>query len=221
MKIKWLGHSCFLMTTDSGVKIVTDPFAKEIGYELKNVEADIVTVSHDHFDHNNVEGVNGATVILRTPGEFTHGDVRITGIKTWHDEANGTLRGENTIFLFEMDGIRLLHLGDLGCMPGSEIYKSIGSLDVLMAPIGGTYTIGPRMACDIANETHTNILIPMHYQTPKLQLNKPLLGIESLINVAVDCKIHKLNESYCTISQSNLGEDRILILEPSMEKYAD
>lgn len=217
MQIHWFGHSCFMLTAESGIRILLDPFDDEIGYSLGRVEADIVTRSHDHHDHSNIGAVAGDPILITEAGEQVINGIRITGIPSFHDEEQGALRGGNLIFLFEMDGLRLAHLGDIGEFPTQEALDMMGNLDVLFAPVGGIYTIGPRTACDIANLTHTNVLIPMHFQTPKLKLKKPILGVEPLLSVARSCSIHKLNQSDCTITKESLGTDRLLVLEPSAE----
>ena len=117
MKIKYFGHSCFKLTESTGFSVLTDPFGG-IGYELpKTINSDVVTVSHDHFDHNNVGAVSGNPTVLRKDGFFDFGDVEITGVKSYHDEEGGALRGENVIYKYRMDGLDICHLGDLGTTP--------------------------------------------------------------------------------------------------------
>lgn len=218
MQIHWYGHSCFLLTAENGTRILLDPFDDDIGYSLGKVEADIVTCSHGHHDHNYLDAVLGEPIALLDAGTEIINGIRITGIPSFHDEEGGKLRGNNLIFLFEMDGLRLAHLGDIGDIPSQEALDTMGNLDILFAPVGGIYTIGPRTACDIANLTQTNVLIPMHYQTPKLKLGKPILGVDPLLSVARNCSIHKLNQSDCTMTPESLGTDRLLVLMPSAEQ---
>ncbi len=213
MIIKWYGHSSFLLTAQSGLKIFIDPCGPDTGYRLHDIEADIVTVSHQHDDHNYVAAIRGTPIVLQEAGVFEKDGVRITGIPSFHDEVGGKKRGSNLIFLFEMDGLRIAHLGDLGALPSEEAFAALGKLDVLLTPVGGTYTIDPPAACEIANRTCTRVLIPMHFQTPKLTLSKPLLGIEPLLSIARNCKIHKLNQSEASITHETLGEDRVLVLD--------
>lgn len=217
MNIHWYGHSCFLFTTANGTRIITDPFESGIGYTLTGAEADIVTISHNHYDHNHAAAVQGAPVILNTQGEHTVLDICITGIRSFHDAQQGALRGENLIFVYEIDGMRIAHLGDIGDMPSKEAFAQLGKINVLLAPVGGIYTIDPRTACDIANIVQAEVLIPMHYQTPKLKLRETILGVDTLLSIAKDCRIHRLNQSHCNITQENLGIDRLLVLTPSME----
>jgi len=213
MNIKWYGHSTFLFTAENGLKILTDPCGPGYGYTLGGIGADIVTVSHDHGDHNYLAAVAGAPKVLRTPGVTQEGGARITGIATFHDDAEGRKRGKNLIFLFELDGLRVAHLGDLGAIPPEDVFDALGKLDVLLAPIGGTYTIGPKEASEIAGRTCARVFIPMHYQTPQLRLGATLLGIDALLKISKGCKIHKLNQSEATVTPESLGEDRLLVLD--------
>ncbi len=213
MKLKWYGHSSFLLTADNGLRIFTDPCDPATGYTLANIEADVVTMSHDHHDHNYQDAFCGSPSFIREAITQEISGARITGIPSVHDDVGGKKRGGNLIFLFELDGLRIAHLGDLGETPPDETFALLGKLDVLLAPVGGTYTIDPPTACRIANRTKTKVFIPMHYQTSALRLNVPLLGIESLLSVAKGCRIHKLNQSEATITPESLGEDRLLVLD--------
>ncbi len=213
MHIRYYGHSCFGLTASSGVKILTDPCAPEVGYTLKNIEADVVTISHDHYDHNYLEAVAGEPAVIRTAGVHRASGIQITGVESYHDNKQGALRGPNLMFVYEIDGMRVAHMGDLGAYPGEEAMNLLGKVHVLLVPVGGTYTITPSVACKLANALKTQILIPMHYQTPKLTLPKPLLEVESLLSIAKNCRIHKLNQADCIITPENLGEDRVLVLE--------
>lgn len=216
MNILWYAHSCFMLTNDAGVRILTDPFQPSIGYTLEGVETEIVTISHDHFDHNHAHAATNSPFIIRQAGEYIAHNIRITGYESFHDEQEGALRGNNIIFRYEIDGMRVVHFGDIGVMPSDETLEAIGEVDVLLVPVGGIYTIGPQTACDIANATNTKVMVPMHYQTPKLTLDKKILGVDTLLSVAKNCKIHKLNQSECTITADTLGDDRILMLDPSL-----
>ena len=164
MKIRYLGHSCFQLTLESGVKIITDPY-QGVGYELpKNLRADIVTVSHDHFDHNYVQAVGGSPEWIQGEGTGECSGVRITGIKTWHDGAQGQVRGKNTVYILECDGLRICHLGDIGETCTQELCEKIGTIDLLLMPIGGTYTIDAQQAFVYAQMLCPKIVIPMHYR---------------------------------------------------------
>ena len=164
MDIEYLGHSCFCIQTNNGVRILTDPYTK-VGYELpKNVQADIITVSHGHFDHNFVDGVKGAKTVLNTTNPFSGEDLIITGTQTDHDEKGGTLRGKNIVYKIEADGITLTHLGDLGEPCTAQTLAKIGNTDVLFIPVGGTYTIDAEEAKKYISNVKPKIAILMHYR---------------------------------------------------------
>lgn len=212
MEIKWYGHSCFLMTDGNGVRILTDPYGSHIGYELPEISADAVTISHEHADHNNISTVISNTVIVRSPGEYEVKGVKIIGIETDHDRCGGALRGKNTMFIYEMDGMRILHCGDLGIIPPDETIAKIGHIDVMMVPIGAIYTIDDLEAREFANIVKPKVVIPMHYKTPKLKIE--LCGLAPFVDAAKDCRIHNINDWECTIQPISLGEDRVIVLRP-------
>lgn len=163
MKIRYLGHSCFQLIAKNGTSIITDPYTK-VGYELPDgLWTDIVTVSHGHFDHNYTQAMHG-NVVINKAGEYSFNQVRITGIDSWHDEKQGVLRGANVIFKIKMDGIVVCHLGDLGEPFQEDFLKKIGEVDVLLLPIGGTYTIDSKQAKTYADKIAPKKIIPMHYR---------------------------------------------------------
>ncbi len=173
-KITWLGHACFLIVASDGARVLTDPFDGSVGYDVPAVEADIVTVSHGHFDHNNIEVVRGDPKVVDTPGDRSFGSVRIRGIQTYHDTKSGALRGPNVVFIIETDGMTICHAGDLGHNLSDETVESIGRVDVLLLPVGGTYTLDAKAALEVVHKLDPRIVIPMHYKTPDLKLS----GIE-------------------------------------------
>lgn len=212
MEIKWYGHSCFLMTDGNGVRILTDPYGSHIGYELPQISADAVTISHEHSDHNNISPVISNTVIIRSPGEYEVKGVKIIGIETDHDRCGGALRGKNVMFIYELDGMRVLHCGDLGIIPPEETIEKIGHIDVMMVPIGAIYTIDDLEAREFANIIKPKVVIPMHYKTAKLKME--LCGLAPFVDAAKDCRIHNMNDWECTIQPISLGEDRVIVLRP-------
>ena len=172
MDIKYLGHSSFLIKTKTA-KIVTDPFDPEmVGLKFPKTEADVVTISHNHKDHNqfkNVSGINGVNpLIIDMPGEFEKMGVRIFGFQTFHDKTQGTERGENILYKFESEGISVLHCGDLGLIPEESFLETIGEVDILMIPVGGIYTIDAEEAVSLVKKIEPSIVIPMHYGSGKL-----------------------------------------------------
>lgn len=175
MKIKYLGHSSFQITESTGVSIVTDPYDDSVGYRMPEVAADAVTVSHHHYDHDAVSKVRGNPVILDKETGFTLKDgVDISSIMSFHDDCRGKKRGENIIFKFRIDGLDVCHLGDLGEDCSSDLIEMILPVNVLLIPVGGTYTIDAAMAKEYVDRIMPDIVIPMHYRAKgcKLDIDK-------------------------------------------------
>ena len=168
MILTWLGHACFMMTLDDGTKIVTDPFDASVGYKVPRVECDIVTTSHGHHDHNAVEELLSFGKRISEEGVFESEKLRISAISSFHDEANGTKRGKNLIFKFEADGKTIVHLGDLGHITDEAQTAFIRNADVLLIPIGGTYTITTEEAIEIIEMASPKCAVPMHFLTPAI-----------------------------------------------------
>ncbi len=149
--------------------LVTDPYTSDIGLKFpKHTTANIVTISHEHDDHNFISAIDGTPKIVRGPGEYDIAGVGIVGIGTYHDDQKGATRGRNTIFRIEMDGLNIVHLGDLGHALSAPEIESLDGVDILLIPVGGFYTIGPDIAATIVHEVEPSIVIPMHYGRPDL-----------------------------------------------------
>lgn len=169
MEITWYGHSCFRLK-DRNITILTDPYSREIGYNLPRVQADVVTVSHDHPGHNWTQGVKGQPRILDGPGEYEIRGVFITGISTFHDDKQGANSGRNTVFLFEFDDLTVCHLGDIGHVPTQTQVEMLTETDVLLIPVGGGGTINAAQAAEVISALEPRLVIPMHYKTEFCQL---------------------------------------------------
>jgi L-ascorbate metabolism protein UlaG (beta-lactamase superfamily) len=164
--ITWLGLSCFRIRGSQAV-IITDPFPPGLGYTLGKQTADIVTVSHPHPSHSYDQGINSEHRLVKGPGEYEISGVLILGISTYHDSVKGQSRGKNTIYLMEIDGVNVLHLGDLGHVLSDEQVEEIGNVDVLLLPVGGVSTINAAMAAEVMRKLEPKVVIPMHYKTDK------------------------------------------------------
>lgn len=174
MIITYLGQSCFKLQDkvgSDGVTLVTDPYGKEIGLKLSPIEADLVTVSHNHPDHNNVAAVKGSPFIIDCAGEYDVKGILIEGIDSFHDNEHGALRGLNTIYRIEMDDISIVHLGDLGHILDDAQLEKLSGTDILLIPVGGKYTLDSKQAVEVINQIEPRIVIPMHYQVPGLTEN--------------------------------------------------
>jgi len=185
MNIIWYGQSCFQISSSQGknnhVSIIIDPLGGDIGLKLpRKLEADIVLISHDHFDHNNIKAVSGSPLVIKGPGEYDARGVFIQGISGYHDNSQGAERGNVTIYIIEAEGLRICHLGDLGQKElSSDQLEKIGEVDILMIPVGGVYTIDADEAIKIMAQVEPKITIPMHYQIPKLKIK--LGGIDKFL----------------------------------------
>ena len=175
-KLTWYGQACFLLETEAGTRILKDPIPKGIGYELpQGFKADIVTISHEHFDHNNVAFVSGKPRVIRGLTADKKGwtrvdeklkDVSIRSVGVYHDGERGAARGLDTVFIFEVGGVRIAHLGDLGHVLNDDQLTAIGAVDVLLVPVGGTFTIDGLKATRVIEQLRPRIMvIPMHYKT--------------------------------------------------------
>ena len=178
MRISYLGHAAFLLTASDGTRIITDPyepnaFRGAIRYGAITGPADYVTVSHDHSDHNYLDGIAGNPQVIYSAGVRQAGAVRVTATPTFHDATGGKERGENLVFLFEDAGLRVCHCGDLGHVPAPG---AIGPADVLLVPVGGYFTIGPDEAHRVAELVGARVVIPMHFATDKAKM--PIAGVE-------------------------------------------
>ena len=165
MKIEYLGHSCFKLTESTGTTVITDPYQK-VGYEMvEGQTADAVTVSHAHFDHDNVQAVSGNPSILRKEGFYQLPGVEVRGIKSYHDTNEGKLRGENVIFKIRMDGLDICHMGDLGEECSAELLEMLLPVNILLIPVGGPYTIDAEQAKEYVDRLMPDVVIPMHYRS--------------------------------------------------------
>ncbi len=169
MEIKWHGHSCFEI--GEGIKIVIDPHdGRSIGIRTPRVKADVVLVTHHHFDHDAIRVVKGDFKVIDSPGEYRIEDVHIVGIPAYHDEEYGKRRGTITMFKIETEGLHLLHVGDLGHVLDSQTIEKIGKLDILFTPVGGVYTVDAKKAYENVKLLKPRIAIPMHYKIPGMSL---------------------------------------------------
>ncbi|MET1160424.1 MAG: MBL fold metallo-hydrolase [Thermoprotei archaeon] len=180
--IKWFGHACIAIVKTNGYTIVIDPHAgSDIGIEKPDIKADLVLVTHEHFDHNAVEVVSKPeTRVLREFwGEVRINDIVVRGYKTFHDKFEGKRRGFNTVYVVETEGYRIAHMGDLGSPPGEDVLNAIRGADLLAIPVGGTYTIEPDEAWDIVEKTEPVNVLPIHYWIKGVKL--PIRRIDDFL----------------------------------------
>jgi L-ascorbate metabolism protein UlaG (beta-lactamase superfamily) len=214
MKIKWLGHACFLVTGQGGIRILIDPYAtsSDLGYLPLRETADLVLVTHNHFDHNNVISVLGQPEVVRRPGHQVVKGITVKGTQAYHDEAGGKQRGGDVLFSFDLDGIAVCHLGDLGHVLTPEQVTEVGGVDILLVPVGGTYTIDAGQATKICEQLKPRIAIPMHYKTAKVKM--PLATVDAFTRGKT--RVRMIQSSEIDIDARTLPEPtEIVVLEPA------
>lgn len=211
MEITYLGHSCFRLQGKSAT-LVTDPYdPKVVGLRLAKLTCDIVTISHQHFDHNFLDSIKETKKVISGPGEYEISGVSITGVSSFHDNKKGALRGKNTIFMIEMDGIKSVHLGDLGHVLSDNTLELIGEVDILMVPVGGVYTIGPREASQVVRDIEPCIVIPMHYKVQGLNEETfgKLQGVEEFLK-EVGLEVERMDK--LSVKKEDLVEEKRAVI---------
>ncbi len=206
MEITFLGHSSFKIKGKK-VTLVSDPFDPQmVGFKFPKVSADIVTISHDHKDHNRADLVGDVKKIIFGAGEYEIQETSILGIASFHDSNSGKERGKNVIYVVEMDKIRLVHLGDLGHVLSDKMIEEIGEVDILFVPVGGKYTIDYKQATQVVDDLEPKIVIPMHYQMAGLnpEVFSELAGIDLFLG-KIDLKVERLEK--LKIQKDNLPEE--------------
>ena len=216
MEIRWFGHSFFAVTTSTNVqkdvKVFFDPFSEEIGLKTpKELEADVVLVSHNHFDHNNVSLFQKVGIVLNTAGEYSVKGVDIKGILAYHDKSFGQERGANIIFTLESEGIKVAHLGDLGHVPDDSQKKALGQIDILFLPVGAKNAISLQEAMSIIKELSPKIIIPMHYKIPGLKLE--IGGLEPFCKEIGTCPLEPQRKLVVKPSTLEGKEMEVVVLE--------
>ena len=213
MKLKYLAHASFLITADDGTRIITDPYETGNGFDHAAIDeaADIVTVSHEHFDHNNAAAVKGNPQVVKDSAEVK--GISIKAILTAHDDSGGSQRGENKAYCFQVDGVRVCHLGDLGHLLTDNQVVEIGKVHVLLVPVGGHFTIDAKTAQMVADQVRTRVIIPMHFKTDKVSL--PIAGIEEFLKDKDN--ITRVDGSEVTFTRADLpSSPQIMVLQPSL-----
>lgn len=211
MKIEYLGHSCFKLTESTGTSIVCDPYDAAVGYSLPDTQADAVTVSHSHFDHNYVKAVKGSPAVIDKEGSYTLPGVDIDAIRSYHDDVNGKKRGGNLIFKFRMDGIDVCHLGDLGEECSSTLIDQLLPVNVLLIPVGGTYTIDAEMAKEYVDRIMPDVVIPMHFRQKgcKIDIDK----LDGFVDLFDESCVIEPEGNELNLMRSDLnGDTKVVVL---------
>lgn len=198
-----MGHSSFKIRGKT-TALVTDPYDSEkVGLKFpRDTQADVVTISHDHFDHNFVSAVLGSPVVVQGPGEYEVGGIKIYGYQTFHDQVQGQERGKNTVYLIDVDGIKLLHCGDLGQKFTNEQLEQVDDPDILFVPVGGVYTIDAKEAAEVVKQIEPKIVIPMHYKKSNMTAS-----FDSL--TAVDEFLKEIGKDVEPVNRLSITKDKL------------
>ncbi len=202
MNIKWLGHSSFCLTSSHGTKVLIDPYKDFGNYVLPKINPDIITTSHSHSDHSFTDNIENEFVLINEVGEFIEKDIEFNGVETFHDNVYGAEKGTNIVFNITIDNINICHLGDIGHILSNEKVEQIGEVDILLIPVGGTYTIDHIAAKSIVRQLCPKIIIPMHYKTEALsQTGDTFLTVDNFINI--------MNVDYEVLDELNISSETL------------
>jgi len=215
MRVKWLGHACFLITTKGGLRVITDPYAVGGGINYSPIKetADVVVVSHGHDDHSNVSAVQGKPEVVTGSDKKTAKSIQFRGVATSHDASQGQQRGTNTVFCFTIDDIKLCHLGDLGHVLTPEQVSEIGAVDILFVPVGGFFTIDASAASQVCDQLKPKVVIPMHFKTPKCAYS--IAGVEDFLKDKKN--VRRVGDSEVDFERERLpAAAEIVLLRPAL-----
>jgi len=212
LDVTWLGHGCFRLR-GRGAAVVTDPYPPSIGLKLQRLDGDLVTVSHEHENHNYTQVMRDAYEI-RGPGEYEVAGVSVIGVPTFHDAEKGAKHGRNTVYLIEIDDVRVCHLGDLGHRLDDAEAEAIASPDVLLVPVGGNTAINAVQAAEVVRQLEPRFVVPMHYAIPGLKLQ-----LDTLDRFLKEMAVTSAEPQPKLSVQASSGEydTKVVVLEPKIE----
>ena len=214
MDVTWLGHGCFRLR-GRGAAVVTDPYPPAIGLKLSRMDAEVVTVSHEHDNHNYTQVVREGAYEIHGPGEYEVAGVSVIGIPTYHDDSKGAKEGRNTVYLIEIDDVRVCHLGDLGHKLDDAEAEAVATPDVLLVPVGGRSAINGAQAAEVVRQLEPRYVVPMHYAIPGLKVElDPIDRFLKEMGVAASEVQPKLAVQKSSVSEY---ETKVVVLEPKAE----
>lgn len=213
MDVTWLGQSCFRLRGKNAA-VVTDPFPPSLGLRLPRQEAEVVTVSHEHENHSYTQAVRDAFEITG-PGEYEIAGVSVIGFSTFHDTEKGSKRGRNTVYLIEIDDVRVCHLGDLGHPLDDADAETVASVDVLLVPVGGQTAINAVQAAEVVRQLEPRFVVPMHYATPGVKV--PLEGVDRFLKEMAVTSYEPQPKLSVQASSATEYETKVVVLEAKAE----
>ncbi|MDO8636275.1 MAG: MBL fold metallo-hydrolase, partial [Dehalococcoidia bacterium] len=210
-------QSTFILTSSQGTKVLIDPTAPSTGYTISPINGvDVITVGHEHGDHNNVSLATGTLLILRGLSAsgwndiyMTVKDISIRSVATYHDSEQGAKRGRNSVFIFQLDGLKVVHLSDLGQLLTPEQLLGIGGADILLLPVGGNFTIDAQQATQVMQQILPKIVVPMHYKTAATSASLPIVPVDDFL---VGKKVQRPNSNILRVSKSSLPAETTVIV---------
>jgi L-ascorbate metabolism protein UlaG (beta-lactamase superfamily) len=214
LDVTWLGHGCFRLRGRNAA-VVTDPFPPAIGLKLARMDAEVVTVSHEHENHNYTQVVRDGAYEIRGPGEYEVAGVSVIGVPTFHDADKGAKQGRNTVYLIEIDDVRICHLGDLGHKLEDTEAEAIASPDVLLVPVGGRTAINAAQAAEVVRQLEPRYVVPMHYAIAGLKVDLDTLDrFLKEMGVTSSEPQPKLSVQKSSVAEY---ETKVVVLEPKVE----
>ncbi len=213
MDITWLGHSCFRLR-GKAASAITDPYPASLGLKLPKLEADLVTVSHAHENHAYVDAVKNEARVVDGPGEYEVAGITVLGFPTFHDGERGSQRGRNTVYVIEVDDVRVCHLGDLGHRLNEDHLDEIGTIDVLLAPAGGGTSLDAEGAAAVVRQIEPRVVVPMHYAIPGLK--KDLHGVDRFLKEMGAAEVEPINRLSLQATTGDTETTRVVVLEPRL-----
>ena len=214
MDVTWLGHGCFRLR-GRGAAVVTDPYPPAIGLKLSRMDAEVVTVSHEHDNHSYTQVVREGAYEIRGPGEYEVAGVSVIGIPTYHDSEKGRKEGRNTVYLIDIDDITVCHLGDLGHKLDDSEAEAVSSPDVLLVPVGGRTSLNAGQAAEVVRQLEPRYVVPMHYSIPGLKLQ-----LDPIDRFLKEMGVASLEAQPKLSVQKSSGADyetKVVVLEPKAE----
>lgn len=216
MKIQYLGHSCFRLISEMGTTVVCDPYSSTmVGLDMPAVRTDVVTMSHHHNDHDCMDNILGSPAELDTEAVCCADDFAIKSFSTFHDDEKGAKRGNNLVFTFNVDGLNVVHMGDIGCKD-MNIVNNVYGCDVLMLPVGGVYTVDAVDARWYVDQVKPKIVLPMHYMTPNHKFK--LGGLDEFLSLFDEKQIKRFDSDSLTLYDAPQNDVAEII---TLQMYSD
>ena len=210
MDVTWLGHGCFRLRGKSA-SVITDPYPPSLGPKLPKLEADLITVSHDHENHAYVQAVSGNPYVVQGPGEYEVAGITVLGWPTFHDRVQGSDLGRNTVYLLEVDDVRVCHLGDLGHKLRDQDIEILGTIDILLVPVGGGKSLDATAAAEVVRQLEARYVVPMHYALPSVK--KDLEPVERFLKEMGVQAPEALGRLSVQASSSGDADTKVVVLE--------